>query len=385
MKRWCKRNKVYDEITEDEIQEIWSREDTDEGEAIRLNGKYVWEAAKRVCDFINVHEDLIHITTFGEYKEVMRKIMMVIKEAHNAERKRRWTSRKKKTEETSKRKRKAKALIAEINRGGMKKEDIVKRLEVIFGRGSGQAIAKAATTEKIVERIVEMSKADEQFEVWEKMRRESKRRQREDRRLNVFWRRNKTFPAQFGGDDETPDAEETLMFWRSINNKDVSEGWRDDESIQDVLHEVREKLQRRRCRWDDFTEEEFDDVLRCTAPWKACGVDSVYSFPIKKCPPIRKGCVRAGEEIGWVEGHRQVGRGEQMAPRRAHGPHLQGRRLEGSGELPPDHVPPNHHQDGDARHPQEDEAMALWQRREEHPGLRAERRPNVAGMQGGGD
>ena len=35
-------------------------------------------------------------------------------------------------------------------------------------------------------------------------------------------------------------------------------------------------------------EEEFDEVLRCTAPWKACGVDSVYSFPIKKCPPIKK-------------------------------------------------------------------------------------------------
>ena len=37
-----------------------------------------------------------------------------------------------------------------------------------------------------------------------------------------------------------------------------------------------------------FTEEEFEEVLRCTAPWKACGVDSVYSFPIKKCPPIKK-------------------------------------------------------------------------------------------------
>ena len=33
---------------------------------------------------------------------------------------------------------------------------------------------------------------------------------------------------------------------------------------------------------------QFDGVLRCTAPWKACGVDSVYSFPIKKCPPIKK-------------------------------------------------------------------------------------------------
>ena len=37
-----------------------------------------------------------------------------------------------------------------------------------------------------------------------------------------------------------------------------------------------------------FTEEEFYEVLRCTAPWKACGVDSVYSFPIKRCPPIKK-------------------------------------------------------------------------------------------------
>ena len=42
------------------------------------------------------------------------------------------------------------------------------------------------------------------------------------------------------------------------------------------------------CRWFKFTEEEFDEVLRCTAPWKACGVDSVYSFPIKRCPQIRK-------------------------------------------------------------------------------------------------
>ena len=40
--------------------------------------------------------------------------------------------------------------------------------------------------------------------------------------------------------------------------------------------------------WGAFTEEEFDDVLRCTAPWKACGVDSVYSFPIKRCPSIKK-------------------------------------------------------------------------------------------------
>ena len=38
---WCKRNKVYDEITEDEIEEIWHRETPDDDETIRLNGKYV--------------------------------------------------------------------------------------------------------------------------------------------------------------------------------------------------------------------------------------------------------------------------------------------------------------------------------------------------------
>ena len=45
---------------------------------------------------------------------------------------------------------------------------------------------------------------------------------------------------------------------------------------------------RGRCRWEANAEEEFDEVLRCTAPWKVCGVDSAYSFPVKKCPPIRK-------------------------------------------------------------------------------------------------
>ena len=42
------------------------------------------------------------------------------------------------------------------------------------------------------------------------------------------------------------------------------------------------------CRWFAFTGAEFDEVLRCTAPWKACGVDSVYSFQIKKCPTLKK-------------------------------------------------------------------------------------------------
>ena len=51
---------------------------------------------------------------------------------------------------------------------------------------------------------------------------------------------------------------------------------------------MREKLQNGRCLWGPCAEAEFDEVLRCNAPWKACGVDSVYSFPIKKCPPIKK-------------------------------------------------------------------------------------------------
>ena len=103
-----------------------------------------------------------------------------------------------------------------------------------------------------------------------------------------FWRKNKCFPTRFGGDEETPNVEETLRFWQSVNNKEVEDGWREVEPIQEVLREVREELQNRRCRWETFTEDEFSEVLRCTEPWKACGVDSVYSFPIKKCPPIRK-------------------------------------------------------------------------------------------------
>ena len=70
---WCKRNKVYDEITDGEIEEIWRKVCPDDVENVRLNGKYVWETAKRVCDFINAHEDLIAITTFGEYRDVMKK------------------------------------------------------------------------------------------------------------------------------------------------------------------------------------------------------------------------------------------------------------------------------------------------------------------------
>ena len=42
--RWCKPNKVYDEITEKEIEEIQNRDNPDD-DPVRQNGKYVWEAA----------------------------------------------------------------------------------------------------------------------------------------------------------------------------------------------------------------------------------------------------------------------------------------------------------------------------------------------------
>ena len=39
MTEWCKNNKVYDEITEKEIEEIWRKGDDPDYEPIRLNGK----------------------------------------------------------------------------------------------------------------------------------------------------------------------------------------------------------------------------------------------------------------------------------------------------------------------------------------------------------
>ena len=80
----------------------------------------------------------------------------------------------------------------------MRKEEIERMLEKIFGKGSGQEIENVNTMEKIAERIEELSRREEQLEVWDEMRREDKRKQREDRRLNVFWRKNKCFPTQFG-------------------------------------------------------------------------------------------------------------------------------------------------------------------------------------------
>ena len=146
--RWCQRNKLYDEITETEIEEIWNRDDPSDDEHIRLNKKYVWGTAKRVCDFINAHDDLINITSFCEYRVVMKKVIWTINETHNLERKRRQTSRKERSEEYAIRTQKAKALIFNIKRGGMRKEEIEQMLEKISGKGSVQEIENANTMER---------------------------------------------------------------------------------------------------------------------------------------------------------------------------------------------------------------------------------------------
>ena len=145
------------------------------------------------------------------------------------------------------------------------KEKRLRRKWEIFGKGSHHENSEITVRDKIAERIMEMSKTEQQFEEWERMKREAMKRQREDRRLNLLWLRNKTFPKQFGGEEETPDAEETINFWRAISNKEVSEEWREDGSIREVLGRVRRETQRRRCPWYPFKEDEFEEVLRCTA------------------------------------------------------------------------------------------------------------------------
>ena len=70
-----------------------------------------------MCNFINAHEELTTIKSFGEYREVMRKVVKVIKEANTVEKKRRQTARKERSQETRKRTQRAKALITDI-RGG---------------------------------------------------------------------------------------------------------------------------------------------------------------------------------------------------------------------------------------------------------------------------
>ena len=89
-------------------------------------------------------------------------------------RKRRQTARKKRSEEAATRTQKAKALISNIKRGSMRKDEIERMLEKIFGKRRGQELEKANTMEKIAERIEELSRREEQLEEWDEMSPSSK-------------------------------------------------------------------------------------------------------------------------------------------------------------------------------------------------------------------
>ena len=53
----------------------------------------------------------------------------------------------------------------------MRRDEIERNIEEIFGKGSKEEIGKMTSIEKIIERIVEMSKREAQLDEWEKMRR----------------------------------------------------------------------------------------------------------------------------------------------------------------------------------------------------------------------
>ena len=122
------------------------------------------------CVTSSTHEDLVNITTFEEYRKVMVNVMKVIREAHNVEKKRRQTARKKRGDEAMKRTQRVKALIAIIKQGKMNKDEINRNVEKIFGKGCKEEIEKVTTIEKIVERVEEMSKRETQLEERESMR-----------------------------------------------------------------------------------------------------------------------------------------------------------------------------------------------------------------------
>ena len=142
---------------------------------------------QRECVTSQYWEELIRISTFVGYRHVMLLVRRVVKEAHNAK-KRRQNSHSKMSEEAIIMKWRAKTLVADMKRGRMMKEEIETRLKCILCEGSAQEIESARTSEKIVERI-EISKTEERFEGWDNKRREATRKQRDDGRLSIFWRK----------------------------------------------------------------------------------------------------------------------------------------------------------------------------------------------------
>ena len=74
--------------------------------------------------------------------------MRVIKEAHLVERKRRRTSRKKMSDEAMTRKQRAKTMIIDVKRGGMRREEIERMLEAIFGSKAKKEIKRRRQTKR---------------------------------------------------------------------------------------------------------------------------------------------------------------------------------------------------------------------------------------------
>ena len=96
-----------------------------------MNGKYVWETANRVRNYIHTYEDVIKPVSFGECREVTRKVMTVIKEALPAERKRRKPRERKAMELQKERSQNA---HCRYKTGEMRSDEAMKRLEEIFGK-----------------------------------------------------------------------------------------------------------------------------------------------------------------------------------------------------------------------------------------------------------
>ena len=131
-------------------------------------------------------------------------------------------------------------MIANVKRGGMRREEIVKRLETIFGKGSGQEIDKIDTNEKIAERIEELSKREEQYEKWEKMRQDTKRKQREDRRINIFWRKTSAFRLGL----EATKKHLTLKIHCASGKASTTRKWRTDGEKSSLFKKFFEKCGR---------------------------------------------------------------------------------------------------------------------------------------------
>ena len=86
----------------------------------------------------------------------MLKVMRVVKNVHSVEKERKHSSLKKKTDKIGPRMQRAKSMIFDVKRGGMRKEVVKRRLDEIFGKGSRDENRMAKTMEKIAERIEEM-------------------------------------------------------------------------------------------------------------------------------------------------------------------------------------------------------------------------------------